>query len=147
MTPSYGLLNSTLMVIMSFEHCTFISCMCGGCTISLVLIWRFSGLSNSGRSDGLVTWKLVGSSAKPGVCGETSGGDEGCSSDPAIGARGWGGMVSDGDGGGTVWLGSEVWPKKGLMAADGVVVGWYCDEVVGMMNSGWGGGCGGRYPR
>lgn len=76
------------MVIMSFEHCTFISCMCGGCTTSLVLIWRVSGLFNSGRSDGLVTWKLVGSSTKPGVCGETSGEDEGDGSDPAIGARG-----------------------------------------------------------
>jgi len=75
--------------------------MCGGCTMSLVF-WRLSGLSNSGRNDGLVTWKLVGSSAKPGVCDETSGDDDGKGSNPAIGAKACGEVFSDGDGGGTV---------------------------------------------
>jgi len=147
MTPSYGLLNSTLMVIISFEHCTVIWCMCGGCKMSSVLIWRVPELSNSGRTDGFVTWKLVGSSAKPGVCGETFGDDEGSGSDPAIGARGCGGVSSDGNGGCAVWLGSDVCPNNRLMVEDGVTEGSYCDEVDGVMNSGCGGGCGGRYPR
>lgn len=70
--------------------------------MSLLLIWRVSGLFNSGRPDGFGTWKLVGSSAKPGVCGETFGDDEDSGSDPAIGARGCGGVSSDGNGGGAV---------------------------------------------
>lgn len=118
--------------------------MCGGCETSLVLIWRFTGFSDSGRSDGLVAWKLVGSFVKPGVCDETSGEDEGCGSNPATGARDCSGVSSDGNGGASVWLGLEVSTKNGFMAADVVVVGWYWDEVVGMMNSGWGGGCGGK---
>jgi len=76
--------------------------MCGGCAMSLLLIWGISGLLNSGRSDGFGTWKLVGSSAKPGVCGDTFGDDEDSGSDPAIGARGCGGVFSDGNGGGAV---------------------------------------------
>jgi len=70
--------------------------------MSLLLTWRVPELSNSGRTDGFTTWKLVGPSTKPGVCGETFGDDEGSGSDPATGARGCGGVSSDGTGGAAV---------------------------------------------
>lgn len=131
------------MVIMSFEHCTFISCICGGCVISLLLNWRFTGFSNSGCRGWLVVWKLVGTiSTKPCVCVETSGDDEGCNSAPATGARGCSGVSSEGGCGDTVWLGSADCTKYGF--SDGVAAGWYCDEVAGMLNSGWGDGWGGK---